>query len=144
MTPTAWFALSLVLTALVGFSTPGSVSGGTTATLLGLVLIGVGLALNIAGSSAFRAAGTPIAPSALPTRLVTTGVFSFSRNPMYLGMVLILVGLVLLLARPAAGLVPVLFGVLVTRTFIAPEEARLAQTFGPEWQEYRTHVRRWL
>jgi protein-S-isoprenylcysteine O-methyltransferase Ste14 len=76
--------------------------------------------------------------------LVTTGAYRFSRNPIYLGMLLGLVGWALLLASPLALIVSGGFALYVDRFQIGPEERTLSTLFGREYREYVTHVRRWL
>jgi protein-S-isoprenylcysteine O-methyltransferase Ste14 len=76
--------------------------------------------------------------------LITTGVFAISRNPMYLGMTLILFGLGLLLGSLTPFLVVSALPVLLGRLFIFPEEQMLDDTFGAQFQEYRKRVRRWM
>ncbi|MCB0182563.1 MAG: isoprenylcysteine carboxylmethyltransferase family protein, partial [Anaerolineae bacterium] len=78
------------------------------------------------------------------TALVTGGLYQVSRNPMYLGMVLILAGVAILLGSLTPfGVIPVVI-ILLNRNFIRFEEQSLAQTFGPRWVEYRQRVRRWV
>ena len=76
--------------------------------------------------------------------LVTTGVYRFSRNPMYLGMLLGLVGWAVLLASPLALIVSGGFALYMNRFQIGPEERTLSTLLGHEYRDYVTHVRRWL
>jgi protein-S-isoprenylcysteine O-methyltransferase Ste14 len=112
--------------------------------LAGDVLFWLGLGiLGLAALSFLRARST-IVPHRVPSRLITTGLYRLSRNPIYLADVLILAGLALSWGS-ALGLilVPALCQVL-THRFIQPEEARLRDTFGPEAEQYFASTRRWL
>ena len=88
--------------------------------------------------------GTAIHPLARSSFLVRSGPFRFSRNPIYLGMVLILSGAALALGSATPWLIiPVFIGVLAQQV-IAGEERKLTAEFGAEYLEYCTRVRRWL
>lgn len=111
-----------------------------------LVLVGVGACFDVAGLLAFKKAQTtvnPLAPNR-STAVVSTGVYRITRNPMYLGMALILLGLALYLASPWALLGPLVFAAFITRFQIQPEERALTARFGAAYTAYCTQVRRWL
>jgi protein-S-isoprenylcysteine O-methyltransferase Ste14 len=76
--------------------------------------------------------------------LLTTGPFRVSRNPMYLGMAAALLGVAVTLGSATPFLVAPVFGVLLARRFIRPEEAALASRFGAAWTAYARRTRRWL
>lgn len=78
------------------------------------------------------------------TSLVTSGPFRFSRNPMYLGMWLILVGWAVVLESLPALALTILFVLYLTRFQIVPEERALLDTMGDEYRDYASRVRRWL
>ena len=111
---------------------------------IGLLPVGVGIWLAVQGSRAFSQAGTNIVPFSPSSALVTGGVFRFSRNPMYLGMVLTLTGCALLLNRWAPWLVLVPFFAVIRLYFIRNEERLMEGTFGAAYVSYRGSVRRWL
>ncbi len=114
------------------------------ARLLGLPLLLIGLLLNVGFIATMRRAGTPIDPRKPVNHLLTNGIFRFSRNPSYLAFALTYLGVAVLVNSlwPLLGLLIALaaiqFGV------IAREERYLIRTFGAEYQEYRSRVRRWL
>jgi protein-S-isoprenylcysteine O-methyltransferase Ste14 len=112
--------------------------------LLGAVPLAAGLALAFGAESQFRRAGTAVNPYAQASTLVTGGAFSVSRNPMYLGIVLVLLGAALLLGSIPALLVAPAYAALVRARFILPEEARLAAQFGDAYSAYRSATRRWF
>ena len=105
-----------------------------------------GVALAVAGFREFRRAGANIDPRRIDRGdvLVTGGVFRFTRNPMYLGMALALLGYALYLARGLELLGPVAFAAYLTRFQILPEEAAMRAKFGASYEEYTRKVRRWL
>ena len=106
----------------------------------------VGLALGIAGIVAFRRAQTtfnPVRPDKASC-VVSSGVFQYSRNPMYLGMLCVLTGWALYLAHLLAFAALPLFVAYMTRFQIVPEEKHLAEKFGEPYHAYRNTVRRWL
>ena len=111
-----------------------------------LVLVSVGLVVGLAGMVSFWRAKTTINPTkpAATSSLVTGGVFRFTRNPMYLSLLLYLLAWAVYLSNVSAVLfVPVL--VLYLNQFqIKPEERALSSLFGPEYAAYKARVRRWL
>jgi protein-S-isoprenylcysteine O-methyltransferase Ste14 len=112
--------------------------------LAGIVLMITGVIINIGADNTFRSTGTTVKPFAESTHLVTSGLYRFSRNPMYFGFVLVLFGLAILLGSLVPFLVVVLFAIHMEREFIAVEEQMLARKFGHEWDEYKGTVRRWI
>ncbi|MCS6853797.1 MAG: isoprenylcysteine carboxylmethyltransferase family protein [Elioraea sp.] len=104
------------------------------------------LAVLLAGWAAweFHRVGTPIPTFRPARRFVASGPYAFTRNPMYLGLVLLLVGLGLLLASAWTLLLVPVFVVLLDRLVIAREEPYLAARFGAPYSEYLSRVRRWL
>ncbi|MFN6979725.1 MAG: methyltransferase family protein [Gemmobacter sp.] len=110
----------------------------------GTLLVLAGAALMLAAVRRFVRARTTIVPHETPRALITAGVYRLSRNPIYLGDVLVLAGLCLRWgAWPSLLLVPV-FVAVITRRFILPEEARLRATFGAAYEDWASRVRRWI
>ena len=117
------------------------------------VRIGAGLVTGAAGSAvmftaffSFRRAKTTINPMRPQesSKLVSTGIFRRTRNPMYLGMLLLLVAWAVYLSAAWALLGPVLFVAYITRFQILPEEKALSGLFGSSFEAYTAKVRRWL
>jgi protein-S-isoprenylcysteine O-methyltransferase Ste14 len=111
---------------------------------LGLALAGGALALG--GMREFRRARTTADPRA-PARartLVTSGVYGLTRNPMYLGLLLALLGWAAYLGNAATLLGPLLWALWLGRFQIAPEERILRERFGEHYTRYAARVRRWL
>ena len=113
---------------------------------LGGLVAAVGIAIAVAAFARFRKAGTtvnPVDPSKA-SRLVTDGIFRVSRNPMYLGLLLLLIGWAVWLGSVSPLVVPPLFVVVITLVQIIPEEQALGQRFGEQYLSYRRSVARWI
>ncbi|HPE60468.1 MAG TPA: isoprenylcysteine carboxylmethyltransferase family protein [Thiolinea sp.] len=113
---------------------------------VGLVLIGLAAVADLWSLGLFfRARTTPNPMRPHKAReLVTTGLYRYSRNPMYLGMLVMLGGWWLYLGSLTPGLVLPLFVCIINQVQILPEEAVLAERFGAAYRNYRQRVRRWL
>ncbi len=111
---------------------------------LGWALVAVGVALMGSAVMTFRRAGTSLNPAKPTTRVVVHGPYRFTRNPMYVGWVIVYLGCVLLTNTvwPLVSLPVVL--VLISRAVIAKEERYLAAKFGDAYRAYKARVRRWL
>lgn len=112
--------------------------------VLGLIPVATGFALAIIGDEQFKRAGTPIRPHTPPTVLVTNGVFRVSRNPMYLGIVTILIGIATLLGSLTPFALAPIYGTTVSIGFIRHEERMVAALFGDAYRDYTRRVRRWI
>jgi protein-S-isoprenylcysteine O-methyltransferase Ste14 len=111
-----------------------------------LMLGTAGVAASIAGVVEFRRARTtvnPLKPDSASS-LVSGGIYRWTRNPMYLGFALALLGWAVFLANPAALAVLPCFIVYMNRFQIEPEERSLERIFGPAFVRYREDVRRWI
>ncbi len=142
--PPVW--LLLCLAAMIGLhrfwpvarfvSPPFSLAG------LALVLAGIGAA--VAAIRQLKRAGTNIRPEDEPLKLVTQGVYCASRNPVYLGLVLVAAGVWVCLGTASPGLAVLLLAAILHAVFIASEERAMAAAFGEEYRIYRRQVRTWL
>ena len=112
----------------------------------GTLLIVLGIAVITLGITQFAKLKTTVNPLDLTesTRLATQGIYKYTRNPMYLGLTLILTGWGLHLDSPVNILCLIGFVVLITEVQIKPEEAALRGLFGGEYETYCRRVRRWL
>ena len=117
---------------------------GSTALAVGLGVIG--LSSGIMGVIQFKKAQTTANPQALEqvSSLVTSGVYRYSRNPMYVGLVLILLGWAFYLSHFLAFVLLPIFILYMTRFQIQPEEQMMARKFGKTYQAYVLRVRRWI
>ncbi len=136
---------AFVMWAVSGYSqslrVPLPVRAGTAALLAVL-----GLGIIVAGGLSFRTMHTtvnPMTPDAA-SALVVSGVYRYTRNPMYLGMALILLGWAAFLTSALSVIVLPVFVAYLTRFQIVPEERALALEFGADYAAYRAAVRRWV
>lgn len=113
--------------------------------------VGPALALVLAGFLTmlhawwlFRLARTPICPTARATTLITGGVYAFSRNPMYLGIFVMLLGVALVAGTVPFYLAALVFFAVIDRVFCPFEERQLEAMFGATYRSYRSRVRRWI
>jgi len=130
----------------VSASAPGIFLGDTARVVLTFVPAAGGLAIILVSTLAFRRSRTtvnPLKPEAASV-LVTSGVYRISRNPIYVGFALILVGWAVYLASPLSLTGVVAFVLFIDRFQIVPEERAMAKLFGAEFSRYRAEVRRWL
>jgi len=132
-----WLASSLVAPLEVPFGPRVAVA---------IVLASVGLVIGLAGVVSFWRAKTTINPTT-PTAtsvLVTSGAFRFTRNPMYLSLLLYLLAWAVYLSNLLALLFVPMFVLYINRFQIRPEERALSSLFGQEYAAYKERVRRWL
>jgi len=123
---------------------PGLASPNALALTVGLLFIAGGFALALFSVRAFRRAGTNVVPGQSATALVTTGPYRITRNPIYIGFVLVYFGLSIVLT--SVWVLLLLFPVLMIlqRGVVAPEEAYLERKFGDAYRAYTARVPRWL
>lgn len=111
-----------------------------------IALLCIGVAIAVAGAIAFHRARTTVNPLKpdQASALVTSGTYRVTRNPMYLGMLVVLVGWAAFLASLPALLCTALFVLYITRFQIVPEERVLQRLFGKDFIVYCQRVRRWI
>jgi protein-S-isoprenylcysteine O-methyltransferase Ste14 len=142
--PPTYLLASIIAMLLLHFLLPVARIIAAPWNLSGIVILIAGVAVNIMADNLFHKVGTTVRPFEESTTLVTAGLYRFSRNPMYLGFVFILIGAAIVCGSLTPFLVTILFAVLMDREFIAHEEKILARKFGSAWQEYEAKTRRWL
>ena len=142
--PPTYLLVSIVIMLALHFLLPVPKIIPMPWNVLGIVPLACGIALNLAADKAFREVGTTVKPFEESTALLTSGVFRISRNPMYLGYELILIGVATMLRSLAPYVVIPVFVVLMNRVFIRVEEQMLEEKFGVAWSEYGQEVRRWI
>ena len=115
-------------------------------TLLSYVLFLLGFGILFSAARSFKKHKTTINPIKIETAssLVVSGIFNYSRNPMYLGMALILLGLSLKFNLIGGLIFTTLFILFITSFQIKPEEKAMQKIFGEEFLSYKNKVRRWL
>ncbi len=142
--PPTYLYASIVVMVALHLLYPGAHIIPTPWNFLGSVPFVLGLVINVLADRAFKKHGTTVKPFAESTHLVTTGMFRFSRNPMYLGFVLVLIGIAVLMGSLTPYAVIAVFAILMDVTFIRVEERMLEKAFGESWLQYKRKVRRWI
>ena len=117
---------------------------GAWAPAAGVLLVLAGLALIVVAALEFRRAKTTLIPGEEPSALVTSGIFRYSRNPIYLGDALILAGAVCYWQSVLGLILVPVFAWIIRTRFIAKEERLLTETYPTEFEAYRAGTRRWL
>ena len=110
----------------------------------GVTAIAIGCGVLMWAWWLFRKSGTPVRPTDQATSLVTSGPFRFSRNPMYLAIVVMLLGLAVWVGSLPMLLAPVGFFAFMSLVVIPAEERRLRETFGAAYLSFTQRVRRWI
>ena len=142
--PPVWLLLGLIAIFALNEYYPGLRFTSLAVQIVGGVIIVAGLFLLVAANGLFVRAGTDVIPFRKVSALVTTGVYRFTRNPMYLGMLAVLLGCAVTVGAALALLVPLVFGFIIEARFIRPEEKMLLALFPQEFPAYCQRVRRWL
>ena len=142
--PPAYLLLALGLMLASDWLLPGPQLVSGSARLLGCLPLALGLGMNLAADRAMKQVRTPVNPFATTSTLITWGIFGWSRNPMYFGATCILFGVGLLLGSLTTLVFPLLFALIMQRSFIRPEETKLKRAFPESWMNYATQTRRWI
>jgi protein-S-isoprenylcysteine O-methyltransferase Ste14 len=118
--------------------------GAPVDSSIGWPLLALGIGLGVAGLLRFRTVGTSFDPTAPADALATSGIYGYTRNPMYLGAVVGFVGLGLTSHWTWLIILTPFMAVAVRTLAIGPEEAYLERRFGTAYLDYKTRVRRWI
>ena len=110
----------------------------------GIILVFCGIAIAAVSARMFKLAGTGLEPFDEATALVTGGFFRYTRNPMYMGMFLMLIGVAVLLGSVGALLPVPVFMLIIRNNFVLGEERFLETAFGQRYLDYKSGVRRWF
>ncbi len=141
--PPIWLVLFLVLNWAMASAVPGFYVGPFT-TGLSWGFIGLGLAVIGWSAFWFWKRKTTIEPHHMPEKLINEGPFRLSRNPIYLAMVIILMGAIFGRGQPINLILLPVFVVVLSMRFVIPEEVSLKKAFGATAEEYFAKTRRWI
>ncbi|NOQ65303.1 MAG: isoprenylcysteine carboxylmethyltransferase family protein [Methyloprofundus sp.] len=144
--PPLQMLISIVLIYVTANTLPVSATLLENQWLLGSIFLSIGLFFNFAGGTSFRLAkttGNPNRPE-LAASLVTSGIYRISRNPMYVGLIFLLLAWATWLGSFFSLAIIAAFQQTMTRFQIIPEEKALAHRFNEKFHDYRQQVRRWL
>ena len=136
----AAFASAMVLQRAVPLDMPGR----PASALVGTAVLLVGLGMDLTGVATVLLNRTTIVPHRPVAKLITTGIYRLSRNPMYTGLAIMVAGGALVAGTWWPLLTLPLALLAVRQLAIEPEETYLAERYGPTYEDYRRRVRRWL
>ena len=142
--PTVWFLGAIILELLVHFIVPlfKYINGGLR--LLGLIPLLGGIAVNIWADNQFKLKKTAVRTDLNPSAIILSGPFTFTRNPMYLGMAWSLFGISMLFGTIMTLLGVAAFIFVMDRLYIPHEEQKMTARFGEQYRLYSKRVRRWM
>lgn len=141
--PRIAMALATICGILYSFVPPAHYSAWYC-LLCGAAPAALGLSVMIWAWAEFKKKGNPICPTERPTSFIASGPFRFTRNPMYLGIAVMLAAPALWLGAPVFLIAPIVFLTVVATVFVPFEERRLIEEFGAEFSSYTSKVRRWI
>ena len=134
----------LCFAALLHWSVPSSRIPLFSNTAIAAGLSVAGFALMIRAWWLFRQAGTAVCPTEKSSRMVTGGPYAWTRNPMYLGMIAMLLGVSFFLGTLPFFCATAAYGLVINSVFCPYEEQKLECEFGEHYLRYKRQVRRWL
>ena len=142
--PPAYLFLSLLLMWLLNRYLPVYEFVAPPAAYAGIIPILLGIAMAAVSAGKFFRVKTGLEPFEEATVLVTSGFYRFSRNPMYMGMFLLLLGVAFLMGSVGAVLPIPAFMLIIRNNFVLGEERFMQAAFGQQYLDYKSTVRRWL
>lgn len=110
----------------------------------GIILVLTGLSMTFYSFYLFKKNKTPILPGTKPTFVVMQGPYKFTRNPMYLGVTLALLGMSIYIGNLLVLLSPLIFFIAISIVYIPFEEKLMEKLFGKKYLDYKKKVRRWI
>ena len=123
---------------------PGLGSANGTPLATGLTFVLIGFALAAWSARVFHLAGTSIVPGDAAAAFVTSGPYKVTRNPIYIGFILVYFGLAIILTSMWMLLLLILVLFILQRGIVEREEAYLEREFGEAYRKYKVKVPRWL
>ena len=142
--PPVYVLISILVMLLLHFVIPGPRIIPKPWNLLGILFILAGVTSGMVAVRTFLQAGTTPEPFHVPSVLVTSGIYGVSRNPIYMGFLLVLLGVAVLLRSLTPYVVIFGYAVLIERNVIRVEERIIAENFGELWLGYKKKTHRWL
>jgi len=143
--PPIWALAYLLVGASISYLTGWSRVPGLPLVPLGLLLVAIGIGVAFSAALIFRREGTELNPTSTVNRkLVTSGPFAYSRNPMYLGLVTVTLGIAFWVGAWSMFLAPIATFATANWVHVPFEEAKMRRQFGAAFDAYASKVRRWL
>ncbi len=142
--PPLWLVIAVVAMFILNTYFPGYRYTSSVWQMVGGLVIFAGLLLLVWAGGLFKKADNDLRPFKDIKALVNSGIYRFTRNPMYLGLALILLGCALTTGALSTLLVVPAFMLVIQFRFIVYEERMLTELFGDEYRAYCKRVRRWV
>ena len=143
--PPVWSLAYVLIAAALSYWAGWPRVPGLPLVPLAVLLVVAGISLSATGAVLFRREGTELNPaSAMNRKLVTSGPFMFTRNPMYLGLIIITLGIAFWIGAWPMFLAPIATFATANWVYIPFEEAKMRRQFGTEFDAYVSRVRRWI
>lgn len=142
--PPTYFFICLIIAAALHYTLPLIQIINYPFSLIGFLFFAIGTALNIWPDQQLKKEKTTVKPFEMPAVLLQTGAYRISRNPMYLGMSLLLIGAGFILGSISSFIGVLLFVAAMEIVFIPQEEKNMREQFGEEFEAYKKKVRRWI
>lgn len=143
--PPVWSLAYVLIAAALSYWAGWPRVPGLPLVPLAVLLVVAGISLSATGAVLFRREGTELNPaSATNRKLVTSGPFRFTRNPMYLGLIIITLGIAFWIGAWPMFLAPIATFATANWVFIPFEEVKMHRQFGIEFDAYASRVRRWI
>jgi protein-S-isoprenylcysteine O-methyltransferase Ste14 len=142
--PGSTLGASIIIAVVLHYFFPVTILIPFPYNLIGLLIVGLGVYLVFQSVRLLISYNTTFEAGGNPSSLVTRRPYSYSRNPIYLGMLLIALGTATILSSLSAFIAPIIFFLVVNTIIIPFEENRLQKNFGIEYEKYKASVRRWL
>jgi len=142
--PPAYFMSAILLIAIIHFTIPVLKFINFPWNLSGLLLLILGGILNLIADNSFKNPNTTVKPFEYSSKLIQNGIFKITRNPMYLGMIFLLLGESILMGSILPFLITIGFTLIMFFGFIKTEEKMLLEKFNEEYLSYKQKVRRWI
>lgn len=142
--PDGYFTIFLVLAIISHLISPITKLIFSPFNLIGIIIIIIGVVMTTGTNSLILKNRTAIKPDEIPSFLITSELFKFSRNPLYLGMAIILIGVCIFLGSSSPFIFAIIFILLIDRLFIPLEEHNLEKKFNNRYLDYQKKVRRWI
>jgi protein-S-isoprenylcysteine O-methyltransferase Ste14 len=142
--PATTLGASIIIAVVLYYFFPVTILIPFPYNLLGLLIVGLGAYLVLQSVLLLISYNTTFEAGGNPSSLVTKCPYSYSRNPIYLGMLLIALGTATTLSSISAFIAPIVFFLVVNSVIIPFEENRLQKNFDIEYERYKRSVRRWL
>lgn len=142
--PPVYFFISLFAVILLGMYADSFNLILSPFNLIGILIFILGFLFGGSAAMLFKKNKTTLNPNQASSKLVISGPFKFSRNPMYLGMFLMLLGISIYFGNLGSILISIIFFLMIKIVVITFEEKKMSEKFGSQFDNYKLKVRRWI